>query len=99
MGGEAPHRPPLSEEGDEALRLARRVELAKLAVGVPALLISLFASVLAFRLAKRSLGDPLLWFTALGVIVVFGAYFGHSVFRLRKLRPRREEPETDDTLA
>ncbi|MBI5443091.1 MAG: hypothetical protein HY900_17985 [Deltaproteobacteria bacterium] len=87
MAGEASDRSPVTaEECAERLHLARRIEMVKLAVGVPALLLSLFGTVLAFRLRHRSLADPVFWFTLAGVLAVFAAYFGHIAWTLRRLR-------------
>ena len=87
MGGEADSRPPVAElPPEQALALARRVEMSKIAVGVPGLLVSLFGVLLGFRISNRPLLDPILWFTLAGVAAVFAGYFLHVLRKLRRLR-------------
>ncbi|GAB4260129.1 MAG: hypothetical protein Kow0092_08790 [Deferrisomatales bacterium] len=70
---------------EEAARHARRrFARLQLVMGVPALIVSVFGLVLAYRLAERPLGDAAFWGFLGAIGVVFGAYFGHALLSLRK---------------
>jgi len=57
--------------------------MAQIAVGVPALLLSVFAVVLAYRLTGRSLATPAPWLVVGGILAVFAVYFGRILLRPR----------------
>lgn len=64
----------------------RRVAKVKLAVGVPSALGCLFGVLVAFRLAGHPLSGGALWFTLLGIAVVFSGYFALALWQLWRYR-------------
>jgi len=62
---------------------ARRIALAQLAIGVPALTIVLFGLVLGFLLSERNLGITF-WGVAVPVVVAFAVYLGRAIVALRR---------------
>ncbi len=62
---------------------ARRIALAQLAIGVPALTIVLFGLVLGFLLSERDLGITF-WGVAVPVVVAFAVYLGRAIVALRR---------------
>ncbi len=62
---------------------ARRIALAHLAIGVPAMTIVLFGLVLGFLLSERSLGITF-WGVAVPVVAAFAVYLGRAMVALRR---------------
>ena len=78
----------------ESQALARRLAMLRVAAGVPALILSLFGVVLAFRMTGHTLGDWSFWAVLLGILVGFGVYFAYALWGLRAAARSRPPGDT-----
>jgi hypothetical protein len=87
VGGETPDGTGLNlgpALENPARVVQRKLALAQLILGVPAILVIVFILVAGYRLTGRSLGDLIFWLVLLTILVVFGVYYVQAFLLLRR---------------